>query len=228
MDDFILEAADLRKSYRVPGTATEVLRGVNLAVRPGEFVVVMGPSGCGKSTLLHLLGALDRPTSGRVFIDGRDLGALDRRELTAIRRDRVGFVFQRFNLLGHLSAEANLDVACRIRPGGARLRTRIGELLARVGLDGKRRLRASRLSTGEQQRVAIARAVLHAPAILLADEPTGNLDSANSANVLDLLSELNRARGQTVVMVTHNNEVASRGSRVVRMKDGLLTDGNAS
>ena len=225
MSDYIVETRDLRKSYRAGHAPQEVLCGVNLCVREGEFVSVMGPSGCGKSTLLHLLGALDRPTAGQVLIDGRDLGGLSGSELTALRRDRVGFVFQRFNLLSPLSAEGNLAVACRIRRDGLKLHERVGVLLERFGLDGKKHLRPSQLSIGEQQRVAIARAVLHEPAIVLADEPTGNLDSANSGNVLDVLCELNRDTGQTVVMVTHNAEAAARASRIVHMKDGLLLDG---
>ena len=198
---------------------------MDLRVRTAEFLVVMGPSGCGKSTLLHLVGALDRPDYGDVIIEGRKLADCSDRELTEIRRDRIGFVFQRFNLLGSLSAQGNLEVALRIRPNGAALRERIEEVFRRVGLDGKRQLRPGQLSIGEQQRVAVARAVLHRPALLLADEPTGNLDSANAEAVLDLLDELNREFGQTVIMVTHNAEAASRGSRIVHMKDGVLFDG---
>ena len=225
MSEFIVETRDLRKSYRTGHAPQEVLCGVDLRVRAGEFVSIMGPSGCGKSTLLHLLGALDRPSSGVVLIDGRDLGELTGGELTTLRRDRVGFVFQHFNLLGAMSAEGNLAIACRIRRDGAKLRNRVGELLRRVGLDGKKHLRPSQLSMGEQQRVAIARAVLHEPALVLADEPTGNLDSENADNVLDVLGELNRDTGQAVIMVTHNPLAAERASRVVHMKDGRLLDG---
>ena len=225
MSEFIVETRALRKSYRTGHAPQEVLCGVDLRVRRGEFVSVMGPSGCGKSTLLHLVGALDRPTSGQVLVDGRDLGGLSGAELTTVRRDRVGFVFQRFNLLGALSAEGNLAVACRIRRDGRKLHLRAAELLRRFGLERKKHLRPQQLSIGEQQRVAIARAVLHQPAIVLADEPTGNLDSENADNVLDVLCELNRDSGQTVVMVTHNAEAAARGSRIVHMKDGLLLDG---
>jgi putative ABC transport system ATP-binding protein len=224
MTDFIVETRRLRKSYLTGHAPDEVLRGVDLRVSPGEFLVVMGPSGSGKSTLLHLVGALDRPSAGEVIIEGRNLSACAQRELTAIRRDRIGFVFQRFNLLGSLSARGNLEVAARIRPGGAALKGRIDEVLKRVGLDGKRHLRPGQLSIGEQQRVAVARAVLHSPALVLADEPTGNLDSANAEAVMDLLCELNRESGQTVIMVTHNAEAASRGSRIVHMKDGVLVD----
>jgi putative ABC transport system ATP-binding protein len=224
MNDFIVETRGLRKSYVTGHAPDEVLRGVDLRVSAGEFLVVMGPSGSGKSTLLHLLGALDRPSAGEVVIEGRRLSDCSDRELTRIRRDRIGFVFQRFNLLGSLSARGNLELATRIRPDGAALRPRIDEVLKRVGLDGKRHLRPGQLSIGEQQRLAVARAVLHRPALVLADEPTGNLDSANARTVLDLLGELNRDSGQTVIMVTHNAEAALRGSRIVHMKDGVLVD----
>lgn len=226
MTEPIVRTLGLRKSYVTGHAPDEVLRGVELTVQPGEFLVVMGPSGSGKSTLLHLIGALDRPTAGEVIVEGRKLSACSDRELTAIRRDRIGFVFQRFNLLGSLSARGNLRIAAHIRPGGASLKSRVDEVLARVGLDGKTHLRPGQLSTGEQQRVAVARAVLHAPALVLADEPTGNLDSANAETVLDLLCELNRESGQTVIMVTHNAEAAARGSRIVHMKDGVLVDAN--
>jgi putative ABC transport system ATP-binding protein len=227
MSDFIVETIDLHKSYFTGHAPDEVLKGVNFRVKPGEFVAVMGPSGCGKSTLLHLLGALDRPTSGHVLIDGHDLDGLTPRERTVLRRDRVGFVFQRFNLLGTLSAEQNLLISLRIRSNGKPLRARVDELLESVGLSAKKRLRPGQLSIGEQQRVAIARAVLHSPAVLLADEPTGNLDSTNAARVLDLLCRLNRDAGQTVILVTHNEEAAGRASRIVHMRDGVLLDETA-
>jgi len=216
-----VETRGLEKTYWVGRLAVPVLRGVDLLVEPGEFVAVMGPSGCGKSTLLYLIGGLTPPTAGQVLIDGTDLGTLGNRAVVRLRRDNIGFVFQRFNLLPTLSATGNLRLALRVRdarpaPG------HIHQLLKRVGLDGKASFRPRALSVGEQQRVAIARAVVHEPAILLADEPTGNLDSAAADTVLDLLTELNRDAGQTILMVTHNRDVAARAHRIIHLRDGRV------
>jgi len=219
----IIETRGLTKVYRSDGVAVEALRGVDLAVERGEFVSIMGPSGCGKSTLLYLLGLLDTPTGGTVRVAGADTRGLSDGERTRLRRTHIGFVFQRFNLLPTLSAEENVALALKLRhlPVGTAPR----ETLAAVGLDDKRRRRPHSLSVGEQQRVAIARALVTRPTVLLADEPTGNLDSETSEHVMDLVGRLHRDRGQTIVLITHNEQVAKRGDRIVRMRDGrLLTD----
>jgi putative ABC transport system ATP-binding protein len=222
-----LEARELTKSYRFGNTEVRALRGVDLRVDPGEFVAIMGPSGCGKSTLLHALGGLLKPTSGSVLVEGRELSSLSDSGRTDLRRRRIGFVFQKFNLLPALTVDGNLRLAQRISLGarsawdGAERRR---ELLDLLGLRTKLRNRPTELSGGEQQRVALARAVIHRPAILLADEPTGNLDSENSANVLAMLDRVHRELGQTVVLITHDIDVAEAAERVVLMKDGRIVD----
>jgi len=216
----ILETRRLTKTYRSDGVATPALRGVNLAVARGEFVSVMGPSGCGKSTLLYLMGLLDTPTEGTVLVAGLDTAGLGDAERTRLRREHIGFVFQRFNLLPTLSAEENVALALRLRRRLVAAAPR--EMLAAVGLEDKRRRRPSALSVGEQQRVAIARALVTQPTVILADEPTGNLDSEASDRVMDLVCRLRRERGQTIVLITHNEQVAARGDRLVRMRDGQL------
>lgn len=214
---------ELRMIYRVGKVEVPALRGVNLTVRAGEFVAIMGPSGCGKSTLLHLLGGLLRPTSGRIFVEGTDLAAVNDGERTEIRRRKMGFVFQRFNLLPTLSAADNIDLARQIQGNGhARDQQSTGEILKLLGIEQKVHHKPSELSGGEQQRVAIARAVACRPAILLADEPTGNLDSDNSQMVLQMLQELNLKYKQTIIMITHDPEAASTASRIVEMRDGRI------
>jgi len=216
----ILETRRLTKTYRSDGVATPALRGADLAVARGEFVSVMGPSGCGKSTLLYLMGLLDTPTEGTVLVAGLDTAGLGDAERTRLRREHIGFVFQRFNLLPTLSAEENVALALRLRRPLVAAAPR--EMLAAVGLEDKRRRRPSALSVGEQQRVAIARALVTQPTVILADEPTGNLDSEASDRVMDLVCRLRRERGQTIVLITHNEQVAARGDRLVRMRDGQL------
>jgi len=216
----ILEARGLTKVYRTRAAPTAALRGVDLAVRRGEFISVMGPSGCGKSTLLYLLGLLATPTEGTVVLDGTDTGAISDGRRTHLRRRHIGFVFQRFNLLAALSAEDNVAIALRLRHEAAQSRAR--EMLAAVGLDDKRRRHPSELSVGEQQRVAIARALVTRPDVLLADEPTGNLDSEASDRVLDLIGRFHQPSGQTIVLITHNEKVAERAERLVRMRDGRI------
>jgi len=218
----ILEAKGLTKVYRTDAAPTAALRGVDLAVRRGEFVSVMGPSGCGKSTLLYLLGLLATPTEGTVVLDGTDTGAISDGRRTRLRRRHIGFVFQRFNLLAALSAEENVALALRLRHEAVQTRAR--EMLAAVGLDDKRRRRPGELSVGEQQRVAIARALVTRPDVLLADEPTGNLDSEASERVLDLIGRFHKESGQTIVLITHNEKVAERAERLVRMRDGRIAD----
>ncbi len=222
-----LETEALWKSYRMGTNDVHALRGVNLRVGRGEFVAIMGPSGCGKSTLLHTLGGLQARTSGSVTIEGQDLAGLTDAERTELRRERIGFVFQRFNLFPTLSVEGNLRLAERICLGwkdAGRGALRRLELLDMLGLSTKLRHKPMELSGGEQQRVALARAIVHQPAILLADEPTGNLDSQNSENVLAMIKKVHRELGQTIVLITHDIDVAEAADRVVLMKDGAILD----
>ena len=218
----ILETVDLRMVYQVGQVEVPALRGVDLKVERGEFVAIVGPSGCGKSTLLHLLGGLARPTSGRILVDGLEVSAARDMERTGVRREKIGFVFQRFNLLPTLSVRGNLEIARQIQGNGAPPRAEVIEMLELVGLPHKMEMKPLDLSAGEQQRVAIARALINRPAIVLADEPTGNLDSVNSTMILQLFRELNRRRGQTLVMITHNPEAAAVADRTVEMKDGRV------
>jgi putative ABC transport system ATP-binding protein len=220
----IVQVAGLRKTYKVGKVDAPALRGVDLAVQRGEFVSIMGPSGCGKSTLLHIMGGLARPTSGQVMVDGVDLGRLSDSERTRLRREKIGFVFQRFNLFPTLTVQGNVEIAQQIYGNGRPRRDDIEALLDRVKMAHKLPYKPLELSVGEQQRVAIARALVNRPAILLADEPTGNLDSQNSQTVLQLLRELNRELSQTIVMITHNPEAATVGDRVVEMLDGRVVD----
>src|SRR6188474_1906493 len=201
----ILQAEDLVKVYRIGKLDVPALRGVSLEVQEGEFVAIMGPSGCGKSTMLHLLGGLLTPTAGRIVIDGEDITAASDAKRTAIRRKKIGFVFQRFNLFPTLTADGNLKLAERIYSNGSNGGDpkRRMEVLKLLGLEEKINHKPLELSGGEQQRVAIARAIINRPAILLADEPTGNLDSENSQIVLDMLRGLNKEFGQTIIMITH-------------------------
>ncbi len=218
----ILRVVDLRMTYKVGKVEIRALRGVNVEIFAGEFVSIMGPSGCGKSTFLHLMGGLARPTNGKVILDGIDLTHISDAERTRVRRDRIGFVFQRFNLLPTLTVQGNIEIARQIFGNGIPSRDEILHLLEIVGLEHKVDHRPLELSVGEQQRVAIARALINKPAILLADEPTGNLDSRNSQQVLDLLVTLNQEQNQTVVMITHNPQAAEVGDRTIEMLDGRV------
>ncbi len=218
----ILKVVDLRKTYKVGKMEVPALRGVNLEIATGEFVSIMGPSGCGKSTFLHLLGGLARPTEGRIILDGVDLTTVGDAERTRLRRDKIGFVFQRFNLLPTLTVQGNLEIARQIFGNGLPDQKEIAELLEIVGLANKIHHRPLELSVGEQQRVAIARALVNKPMLILADEPTGNLDSENSRQVLDLLVRLNRQQNQTIVMITHNPQAAEIGDRTIEILDGRV------
>jgi putative ABC transport system ATP-binding protein len=220
----VLHAEGLAKTYRSLGADVLALRGVDIALEAGEFVAVMGPSGCGKSTLLHLLGGLDRPTAGRVTFDGERIDDRSEADLALLRRRRLGFVFQFFNLIGDLSVGENVELPALLvgsSPGEARRRRE--ELLAELGLADRGRAAPAQLSGGEQQRVAIARALVNRPAVLLADEPTGNLDTGSARDVLDLLRR-ERDAGQTILLVTHDARVAATADRVVTMRDGLVVD----
>ena len=221
----ILKAENLSKVYRVGSVDVPALRGVSLDVEEGEFVAIMGPSGCGKSTLLHLLGGLLTPTSGRITIDDEDLTAATDARRTDIRRRKIGFVFQRFNLFPTLTAEGNLKLAERIHGGGDNRRGDPGrrrEVLRMLQLEDKMHHKPLELSGGEQQRVALARAVVTRPALILADEPTGNLDSENSAIVLNMFQEMNYRFNQTIIMITHNPEAAAMCRRIIQMRDGQI------
>ena len=218
----ILKAENLEKVYRVGKVDVPALRGVSLTVQEGEFLAVMGPSGCGKSTMLHLMGGLLTPTTGRIVIDGEDLTAASDAKRTDIRRRKIGFVFQRFNLFPTLTAEGNLRLAERIHGNGADDPDRRREILRMLKLEDKMHHKPLELSGGEQQRVALARAVVNRPAIVLADEPTGNLDTENSALVLNMFRELNDRFNQTIIMITHNPEAAAACQRIIQMRDGHI------
>jgi putative ABC transport system ATP-binding protein len=217
-----IETFDLGMTYKSGKVEVPALQGVNLTVRHGEFIAVMGPSGCGKSTLLHLLGGLMQPTHGKIFIDGMDISKLSDSDRTAIRRGKIGYIFQRFNLLPTLTAKANIELAKKIHGNGHLNSNGVDRILSMLGLTEKINFRPAELSGGEQQRVAIARAVVNRPAIILADEPTGSLDSRNSQTVLQMLRDLNDELGQTIVMITHDSDAASTASRVIEMKDGQV------
>jgi len=233
-DDFILKAEGLHKSYRMGATEVQVLKGVNLNVKKGEFVAIIGASGSGKSTLLHILGALDKPTSGVVTFEKQDLRRFRAGKLNRFRNRMVGFVFQFYHLLDELSVLENVFLpamtsksiigwfACR-----RQVKTRAKELLAQMGLAERIKHKPYQLSGGERQRVAIGRALMNEPRLLLADEPTGNLDSATGNGILEVLEKLNRA-GQTIVMVTHDERIAQRAGRIVTLVDGKIEHKNTS
>ncbi len=223
----ILEARGLVKSYTVGDSIVEAVRGVTLEVAPGEFVALMGPSGSGKSTLLQLLGGLDQPTAGEVVLDGQVVSALKDEAATRLRRDRTGFVFQSFNLIPMLDVKENVALPFTIAgadPSRGELRDRIRDVLALVDLTAKAGHRPDQLSAGEQQRVAIARALVTRPALLLADEPTGNLDYTTGSEILDALWRSSQERGQTVVLVTHDSKAAAYADRVLVIGDGQVRD----
>jgi len=221
----LIEAVDVRRSFDMDMRTLEVLRGVSLAIAGGDSLAITGMSGAGKSTLLHVLGGLDRPTSGRVLYRGRDFYAAGDRERSAIRAQKIGFVFQAYHLLPELTVQENVMLPGLSATGaflrGARLRARAAELLARVGLSDRAAHRPNELSGGEQQRVALARALMNGPELLLADEPTGNLDSRTGEDVLRYLFGLAAEQNLTLVMVTHNEAVAARCRRHVVLRDGL-------
>jgi len=223
-DTPIISIRDLRKVYRVGEVDVHALRGVNLDVAPGEFVSIVGPSGSGKSTLFYIIGGLTPPTSGSIQLAGHDLLGLSDSERTELRKTTVGFVFQKYNLLPTLTARDNIEIARYIAHKDGPPDPQFSEALKLLGIDTRLDHKPRALSGGEQQRVAIARAIVNHPAILLADEPTGNLDTENSTVVLGLLRDLNQRLGQTVLMITHNPEAAAYGHRIVRMRDGQIEE----
>jgi putative ABC transport system ATP-binding protein len=219
-----IETVNLSMTYRSGKVDVPAVQDVNLSVKHGEFIAVMGPSGCGKSTLLHLLGGLLKPTGGKILIDGVDISRLADAERTAVRRRKIGYVFQRFNLLPTLTAKGNIELAKKIHGNGHLKNNGVERIFDMLGLNDKINFRPSELSGGEQQRVAIARAVINRPSIILADEPTGSLDSKNSRIVLQILRDLNEKLGQTIVMITHDSEAASIAGRIIEMKDGQIVN----
>jgi len=223
----ILKTENLWKTYRSGRVEVSALCGVSISILPGEFVSIMGPSGCGKSTLLHVIGGLAQATSGHVLLDGNDLTQMSDAARTLLRRHKVGFVFQRFNLLPTLDTYHNIALAQHIHGNGFDPH-RFEAVTSLLGLKERLRHKPSELSGGEQQRVALARAIISEPKIVLADEPTGNLDTKSSGTVLALLRQLNKDLGQTIVMITHNPEAATYGDRVLHMRDGLVVNGSAA
>jgi putative ABC transport system ATP-binding protein len=224
-----VEAREVTRVYQLDGVGVPALRGVTLTVPAGAYAAIVGPSGSGKSTLMHLLGGLDRPTSGQLLIGGRDVAGLGAADMAALRNRTIGFVFQSFHLLPRTSAVDNVAlplVYAGVRAGERRRRA--AEMLDRVGLGHRLRHRPNQLSGGEQQRVAIARALIGSPSLLLADEPTGNLDSATGADVLALLESLNADSGVAVVLVTHDHDVAARARRQLAMRDGVVVSDSAA
>jgi putative ABC transport system ATP-binding protein len=218
-----VEAVDVTRSYQLDGVGVAALRGVSLTIERADYVSIVGPSGSGKSTLMHLLGGLDQPTSGRLVIGGRDVASLSPAEMASLRNHEIGFVFQAFHLLPRTSAVDNVALPLVYRGLAAReRRRRAAETLAKVGLAHRIDHRPNQMSGGEQQRVAIARALVTEPSVLLADEPTGNLDSVTGANVLERLERLNTESGVAVVLVTHDRDVAARARRLISMRDGVV------
>jgi putative ABC transport system ATP-binding protein len=220
----MIELRDLTKTYRQGEIDVHALRGVSLSVARGEFLSVVGPSGSGKSTLFNILGGLTPPTSGTIHIDGRDLLKMTDAERTDLRKKTVGFVFQKYNLLPTLSAEDNIAIARDIAGNTTEREPQFEEILTLLGIRERMHHKPRALSGGEQQRVAIARSLVNHPAILLADEPTGNLDSENSTAVLGILRDLNKRLGQTILMITHDTDAAAYGHRTVRMRDGRIVE----
>lgn len=226
MSEAVIEVEGLTKTYQVGDVEVHALRGVDLEVDKGEFVAIIGASGSGKSTLFHILGGLTPATSGTVRIHGKDLAGMSATERTNLRKTEVGFVFQKYNLLPTLTAEDNIRIVQFIGGRETGFDPAFEEILGLLGIRDRLKHKPRALSGGQQQRVAIARAVVNSPAILLADEPTGNLDSENSAAVLRLMKDLNRRLGQTILMITHDAEAAGYADRVVKMRDGRIVDGH--
>ncbi len=224
MEDWVIELKDIRKVYRMGEVDVNALDGLTLRVQRGDIMAIMGPSGSGKSTLMNVIGCLDRPTSGSYRLDGKTVSELQDDALAEIRNRKVGFVFQSFNLLGRSTATANVELPLRYAGINKGRRERAQEVLRLVGLEERMEHRPMELSGGQQQRVAIARALVNKPAIILADEPTGNLDSRSGAEILDLLLQLNAERGVTLIIVTHDSNVAARAHRTIKLKDGCIEE----
>jgi len=224
MSDWVIEARELAKVYRMGEVQVHALSGLSMVVRRGEVVSIMGPSGSGKSTLMNIIGCLDRPTSGDYILDGENVSKLKDDQLASIRNRKVGFVFQSFNLLPRATALTNVELPMRYSGMRSGRKERARAALQSVGLEDRITHRPSELSGGQQQRVAIARALVNDPAILLADEPTGNLDSKSGAEIMHLLLTLNQERGTTLLIVTHDSEVAAQSQRIIRIRDGMVEE----
>ena len=222
MSDWVIEASDLTKTYRMGDVEVHALQGLSLKIGRGEVVSIMGPSGSGKSTLMNIIGCLDRPTSGEYVLDGERVSSLSDDQLASIRNRKVGFIFQSFNLLSRVTALANVELPMRYAGITRGRKDRARQALEAVGLSDRINHRPNELSGGQQQRVAIARALVNQPAILLADEPTGNLDSRSGEEIMDLLLNLNKESGTTLIIVTHDSDVATRSQRIIRIKDGIV------
>jgi putative ABC transport system ATP-binding protein len=220
--DWVIEARDLTKTYKMGEFDVEALRGVSFKIKRGEIVAIMGPSGSGKSTLMHTLGCLDRPSSGEYILDGESVGEMNDDQLASVRNRKVGFVFQSFNLLARLTAIGNVELPLRYAGLAEHRRERAMASLEAVGLGDRMKHRPSELSGGQQQRVAVARALVNDPAIVMADEPTGNLDSKVGKEIMNLLLNLNQERGTTLIIITHDPLIAEQTQRVIRLRDGLL------
>ncbi len=227
MNEIVMSVRDLTKTYQVGDIEVRALRGASLDVHRGEFVAVTGPSGSGKSTFMHIVGCLDRPTGGQYLLDGKDVSKLTKDELAVVRNKKIGFVFQGFNLLSRTTALDNVELPLLYNSGNAKMKTserhrRAKEVLEIVGLGQRMDHYPNQLSGGQQQRVAIARALINEPSIILADEPTGNLDTRTSIEVMDIFQRLNMERGITVVLITHEVDIAEHGTRLVRFRDGRI------
>ena len=224
MNDLVVDAVDLTKTYTMGDMEVHALRGLSVQIARGEVVSIMGPSGSGKTTLMNILGCLDRPTAGEYTLDGESVAQLNDEQLARIRNQKVGFVFQSFNLLPRSTALTNVELPLRYSPPNGRKRREMAEeALVAVGLGDRITHRPNELSGGQQQRVAIARALVNNPAIVMADEPTGNLDTKSGDEIMDVLLELNKERGTTLIIVTHDPEVAERTERVINIRDGVVS-----
>jgi len=227
MPEAVLQSQSLSRTYRSGGRDLTVLKDITFSLEPGGFLAILGPSGSGKTTLLGLLAGLDRPSAGSVYLDGQELGSLTEDERARLRGEKIGFVFQAFQLIPTLTAQENIQVPLELR-GDARASARARELLERVGLSGRGHHYPAQLSGGEQQRVALARGFSSRPRVLFADEPTGNLDAATGATIIDLMVELNRDLGTTLVLVTHDLDLAARARRTIRLADGRVVADTAA
>lgn len=222
----VIELQNLKKEYDLGPVKLQVLKGINLKIKKSEVVAIMGPSGSGKSTILHMLGILDRPSKGKVIIDGVDVSKLDDDELAKIRREKIGFIFQFFYLIPSLTALKNVELPMTFLGGSVKDKEKKAkELLKMVGLEGRMTHRPSQLSGGESQRVAIARALANDPQIILADEPTGNLDSKSGKEIMEILQKLNKERKVTLIIVTHDSSIAKHAQRIISLKDGMIVKG---